>query len=85
LDQKSKVQTLQKVQLLLEKGQLAEKQAFIVQGMGQRLTWSSLGKAAMLFWNGYATHLPFIHTYDTRSNTFHALSPDPARTQVGYN
>ena len=48
--------------------------------MGRRLTWSSLGKAAMLFWNGYATHLPFIQTYDTRSNTFHALSPDPAET-----
>ena len=32
----------------------------------------------MLFWNGYATHLPFIHTYDTLSSTFQALSPLPA-------
>ena len=27
------------------------------------LTWSSCGRALMLFWKGYATHLSRVHTY----------------------
>jgi len=38
---------------------------------------SSSSSAAMLFWNGYATHRCLTHTYETRSRVFHGSSSPP--------
>ena len=43
----------------------------------RQVIWSSLGRALMLFWNGYATHLFLIQTYEMRCIVFQCSSPTP--------
>lgn len=60
------------------KGELIVSELLTLEGGEVDLgTWSSLSRALILFWNGYATHLPLIQTYDTRSKVFHTSGPLP--------